>query len=211
VLDTVDLHSLRQCRQQLFKQSQGSGLNEVERNQLPPITANAVQLRQAMAHDDMAQREIAAIFRCDLSLLISPVEIEFLQQQFAVPAMLLHFCNLMLIPASQLAPDYHQRNGFFSIGNFRHAPNWDAVLWLKHAIWPKIREKLPDAQLSIAGAYPPPKLSQLHMPRQGFMCWAGFLMLSRRWLRHAFVWLPYVLVQELKESWPMRWLAPRQV
>ena len=55
-----------------------------------------------------------------------------------------------------------------SIGNFRHAPNWDAVLWLKQQIWPLIRKQLPNAQIHIYGAYPPPKATDLHAPAQGF-------------------------------------------
>ncbi|MEB0015097.1 glycosyltransferase family 4 protein, partial [Glaciimonas sp. Cout2] len=37
-----------------------------------------------------------------------------------------------------------------------------------HALWPKIRAQLPDAQLHVAGSYPPPKATALHHPKQGF-------------------------------------------
>jgi glycosyltransferase involved in cell wall biosynthesis len=63
---------------------------------------------------------------------------------------------------------FSERQHFISIGNFRHEPNWDAVLYLKHAIWPLIRAQLPQAELHIYGAYPPPKATQLHNPKQGF-------------------------------------------
>jgi len=55
-----------------------------------------------------------------------------------------------------------------TIGNFRHAPNWDAVLWLKQSIWPLIRKQLPNAELHIYGAYAPPKATALHAPKDGF-------------------------------------------
>jgi glycosyltransferase involved in cell wall biosynthesis len=42
------------------------------------------------------------------------------------------------------------------------------VLWLKHAIWPRIRRLLPQAQLHVYGAYPPPKALALHNAQQGF-------------------------------------------
>ncbi|MDT4864467.1 stp1: sugar transferase, PEP-CTERM/EpsH1 system associated [compost metagenome] len=74
----------------------------------------------------------------------------------------------MLIPSATTRLDFDQREHFISIGNFRHAPNWDAVLWLKHALWPLIRQRLPQAQLHVYGAYPPPKATALHNPRQGF-------------------------------------------
>ena len=70
------------------------------------------------------------------------------------------------VPA-QFVP-FDQRQHFLSIGNFRHAPNWDAVLWMKTAIWPLIRQQLPTAQLHVYGAYTPPKATALHNPAQGF-------------------------------------------
>lgn len=66
-------------------------------------------------------------------------------------------------------PGFEQRAHFLTIGNFRHAPNWDAVLWLKESLWPRIREQLPRAELHIYGAYPPPKATALHNERQGFL------------------------------------------
>lgn len=175
VLDTTDLHSLRDARHQLLKATQHHCRNEAERYQAGPVLASPEALREEMAgthgNQGIAQREIAAIYRCDLTLMISDAEINLLQQQFGVPAMLLHHCALMLMPSSaahQARPTFEQRAHFFSIGNFRHAPNWDAVLWLKHALWPKIREQLPDAQLHVAGSYPPPKATALHHPKQSF-------------------------------------------
>ncbi len=39
-----------------------------------------------MADTDLAKREIAAIYRCDLNLMISEVEIELLVEQFNLAA-----------------------------------------------------------------------------------------------------------------------------
>ncbi|MDO8653711.1 MAG: glycosyltransferase [Undibacterium sp.] len=168
VLDTSDLHSLRHARQTLLKQAQQNCRNESEKNQLGAVEADPASLYAVMAEDDMAQREIAAIYRCDLTLMISEFEMGLLQQQFGVPAPLLHHCNLMLIRSEVSLPAFSERQHFLSIGNFRHAPNWDAVLWLKHAIWPRIRQALPQAQLQVVGAYPPPKATALHNAQQGF-------------------------------------------
>ncbi|MFT4924207.1 MAG: glycosyltransferase involved in cell wall biosynthesis [Phenylobacterium sp.] len=148
ILDTVDLHFLRQARHNAYKQKR-------------PL--NPEDLRS-----DMAKREIAAILRCDLSLIISKVEFELLQKEFSVDPCLLHHLPFMLTQLETPLPDHHQRQGFVTIGNFRHAPNWDAVLWLKDNIWPLIRKQLPSAQLHICGAYPPPKATALHAPKQGF-------------------------------------------
>jgi hypothetical protein len=71
VLDTEDLHFLRQHRENtLGKDLKNTG------NQF---------------HTPLAFREIAAIYRCDLSLIISEFEMQLLQTQFNVPSELLHY------------------------------------------------------------------------------------------------------------------------
>ncbi|WP_252728864.1 glycosyltransferase [Aliiglaciecola lipolytica] len=150
ILDTEDLHFLRDARHKAHKQSR--------------------QVSESDLKSDMAMREIAAIYRCDLSLIISEYEMNVLQQQFSVPSALLHYCPFMLdIKQLKRSPvEFSQRQHFVSIGNFRHAPNWDAVLYLKQTIWPLIRKQIPSAQLHVYGAYPPPKATDLHNPKSGF-------------------------------------------
>lgn len=153
ILNTEDLHSLRHARHQALKQT---------RDQSPEDM-----------HSELAIREIAAIFRSDLTLMISAVETALLQERFQVPAEQLFTVPFMLEPNSaeeiQQRLPFSARQDFISIGNFRHAPNWDAVLYLKQTLWPKIRQRLPEARLHIYGAYPPPKATQLHQPAQGFL------------------------------------------
>jgi len=168
VLETCDLHSLRDARQRLLKAAQRACASEAEKQQCLAVAASGPELFAAMATDDLAQREVAAIYRSDLTLLISDFELQLLREQFGVPAALLHHCTLMLIPTATVQPAFEQRAHFLSIGNFRHAPNWDAVLWLKQQLWPLIRQRLPQAQLHVYGSYPPPKATALHNPRQGF-------------------------------------------
>ena len=174
VLDTEDLHSLRWARQMLLKEQQKACSNETQRHALGPVTASADQLYSLMASSDQAQREIAAIYRCDLSLMISSFENQLLNEIFTVPKALLQITPFMPEPTSNAGPEFAEREGFITIGNFRHPPNWDAVLWLKHHLWPQVREHLPGAQLRIYGAYQPAKATALHNPRQGFhLCgWA---------------------------------------
>lgn len=175
ILNTEDLHSLRSARQTLLKQWQKKQINECDKYQLTPVIADQKKLFEVMADSDIAQREIAAIFRSDLTLMISEFEMQLLQDVFSVPAHLLFYCPFLLTPQSEEQPDFCERQHFISIGNFRHEPNWDAVLCLKHTLWPAIRQQLPDAQLNIYGAYPPPKATALHNPKQGFyvMGWAA--------------------------------------
>ncbi|ATC96974.1 glycosyltransferase [Pseudoalteromonas tunicata] len=150
LLDTEDLQSLRDARLQAHKQNR-------------PCTTADLQ-------SDLAKREIAAILRCDLSLIISSYEIALLTDSFMISPHLLHHLPFMVENTqlkSELKP-FAERQHFMTIGNFRHAPNWDAVLYLQQ-IWPLIRKQLPDAQLHIYGSYPPPKATALHNPKTGFL------------------------------------------
>lgn len=175
VLDTCDLHSLRDARWRLLKLAQ----HQQEKPSLA-MSTDMPSLARAMRQDELVLREVAAIFRCDLSLMISPFEIDLLVQHFAVPPELMCLNRLMLMPSrSTTSPEFAQRRHFVSIGNFRHAPNWDAVLVLKQQIWPRLRERLQSSavasqldhavQLHIYGAYPPPKAIALHNEKEGFL------------------------------------------
>ena len=165
VLESCDLQSLRDARQQALKEQLAAG-NTEDFTEL--LSLNQTELFQRMAASDSAQREISAIYRCDLSLMISDAEIELLTGQFKLPPALLLHCPLLLDSRPQPVPEFAERAHFISIGNFRHAPNWDAVLWLKNSIWPLIRQQLPKAQLHIYGSYTPPKATALHNVAQGF-------------------------------------------
>ncbi|WP_232364407.1 glycosyltransferase [Salinimonas lutimaris] len=149
ILNTEDLHSLRHSRQQAIKQHTDA---------TPDF------------YDPMTQREMAAILRCDLTLIISAVEYTLLTDVFNVPVQQLIQTPLLLSPLTdRTIPDFNQRSGFVFIGNYRHAPNWDAALKLKQVIWPQIRRQLKHATLHLYGAYPAKKVTDLHNPRQGFM------------------------------------------
>ncbi|WP_353352381.1 glycosyltransferase [Oceaniserpentilla sp. 4NH20-0058] len=169
ILDSEDLHCLRFARQTLAKQHPQQVIKHVSDQNL---------------FTDQAKREIAAIYRCDLTLTISQYEMQILQQRFGVPANILLYMPFMLkqINVNTDIP-FHERTHFVSIGNFRHEPNWDAVLQLKQSIWPLIRKQLPHAQLHIFGAYPPKKATQLHNEKQGFLvkgwCEDAFKELSK--------------------------------
>ncbi|MEZ8611019.1 glycosyltransferase [Vibrio sp. 10N.222.51.C8] len=149
LLDTEDLQFLRNARHEAVKKE--------------------TELTKEHLYSDLAKREIAAILRCDLSLIISSYEMELLQSEFNIDPKLLHHLPFMVdlntLPES--TKSFEERKHFMTIGNFRHAPNWDAVLQLQK-IWPKIRKQLPDSELHIYGSYPPPKATALHNPKTGF-------------------------------------------
>jgi len=166
VLETSDLQSLRHARHHRLKERLKADADQNDFRQLyVPALREEFEL---MACSDLAKREIASLYRCDLNLMISEVEIELLVSQFGLPRQLLHWCPLMVeIPDAVFRP-FDERAHFLSIGNFRHAPNWDAVLWMKTTVWPLIRARLPEAQLHVYGAYTPPKATALHNAAQGF-------------------------------------------
>jgi len=163
ILDTEDLFCLRHARHDAYKQKRS--MTETD-----------------LLDSDLAQREIAAIFRCDLSLIISPKEMTLLTSLFNVDSTLLHLLPFTYSTEQlkQTTPPITERADFMTIGNFRHPPNWDAVLWLKQQIWPLIRAQLPQVKLHIYGAYPPPKATALHDEKSGFLVkgWVDDAMLA---------------------------------
>lgn len=188
VLDTCDLHSLREARQHQLNQARRGMQKESERQAMGVLSMEAHELSSMMMQSDVAKREIAAIYRCDWSLLTSSFEMNILRKEFGIDESLLHECNVMLPPSKCAWPTYEERAHFISIGNFRHAPNWDAVLWLKYAIWPLIRQQLPSAQLHVVGAYPPPKAMELHHAKEGFLV-KGWVDNAQEAMSHAKVCL----------------------
>ncbi|WP_298238921.1 glycosyltransferase family 4 protein [uncultured Algibacter sp.] len=153
ILDTEDLHCLRKGRRQAFKEAK-------------PFDTKYL-------FNDTAKREIASIYRCDLSLIISEVEMEILKNDFKVDASLLLYVPFLLdnITDEQLnkQPFFNDRKHFITIGNFLHEPNYNAVLYLKETIWPLIREDLPHTELHVYGSYASLKVNQLHNEKQGFL------------------------------------------
>lgn len=157
ILDSEDLFCLRHARHDAHKKN--------------GVMVEADSLSADLLNSELAKREVAAIFRCDLTFIISPKEMELLIDLFKVNVSLLHYLPFIFNQNQfeKINPSYKQRQGFISIGNFRHPPNWDSVLWLKQQVWPLIRKQLPKAELYICGAYPPPKATELHDEKTGFI------------------------------------------
>ena len=153
ILNTEDLHSFRNTREDCYKKGEEFTADKWR--------ANA-----------MAKREIASIYRSDLTLLISPTETELLKTEFCIPEDLLLTLPFMVeavaYEKNQELPSFGERKDFMFIGNGKHAPNLDAIKFLKTAIWPLIRKKLPKSNLNIYGAYLPQQITEMHKPNEGF-------------------------------------------
>jgi len=150
ILDTEDLHFLRQARQKAIK--------------------DGLALKTEHLLSDTAKREIASILRCDLSLIISEDEMSILENQFKIEPSLLHYLPFMEeeITTTNHWLNFEEKADFVFIGNFLHEPNWHTVQFLKTKIWPLLSKKLPGAKLNIYGAYPSQKVLQLHNPKENF-------------------------------------------
>lgn len=153
VLDTEDLHCLRHARHQALKEKR--------------------EFATADLLNKHAKREIASIYRCDLSLIISEYEVELLKTVFKVDEALPHYLPFMLDSVTEEDQKawlpFEERKQFVTIGNFLHPPNWDAVQYLKSDIWPLIRKQLPEAEMHVYGAYCSDKHRQLHSEKDGFL------------------------------------------
>lgn len=153
ILDTEDLHFLRFARKEALKNKDPIGLNYLV--------------------NDITKRELASIYRCDLTLIISKFEYNLLLETFKLDQSLLLYIPFLLEPIKNskfsLYPGFNERDHFMTIGNFRHEPNWNALLFLKNNIWPLIRKELRSAEIHIYGAYTKEKVMQLHNKEEGFI------------------------------------------
>ena len=171
ILDTEDLHCLRSARQQSDKK-------QTEIN----------------FFSDTAKREIASILRCDLSLIISEVEMKILEETFKVDSSLLYYLPFLEkeITAEMVQNwiPFEERTDFVFIGNFLHEPNFNTVQNLKTKVWPLLRKKLPNASMNIYGAYTSPKVLQLENKNEKFFVKGRALNAKETIAKHKILFAP---------------------
>ena len=147
ILDTEDLHFLRNAREKAFRQNKN--------------------LENSDLINDVFKREIASILRCDVSLIISEFEMNLLIEKFKIDENILFYLPLFG-EVKKSETSFSERKNFISIGNFLHEPNWQTVLQLKK-LWKNIKNQLPEAEIHIYGAYASEKVFQLHNEKEGFI------------------------------------------
>lgn len=154
VLNTEDLHSLRHYRETAVKQEKEFAV-------------------QDWLATDRAKREMASVFRSDLTLVVSTFEAQLLVNRVGVPDGHVLYLPFMLPALSEsntaLWLTFEERSGFVCFGNGKHAPNVDSIIQLKKSLWPNIRKQLPEATLSVYGAYLPQHFQQFHNKAEGFL------------------------------------------
>lgn len=139
VLDTVDLHHLREERE--------AGLR------------NDPALRRLAA--STRRRELAAIAAADVAWVVSPAEAQLLAR--ALPSASVKVLpNLHEVEHSPVP--FQARSGLLFVGGARHPPNVDAAGWLLTRIWPLVRARLPGCTLHIVGEGMPAALGGIRPP-----------------------------------------------
>ena len=153
ILDTEDLHSLRACREMALSDKK---------------IFNSTDWLSA----DITKRELASILRSDLSLIISDFELKLLVEKVKIDCSLLFYLPFVYKELTESIvenwPPFEQREHLVFIGNGKHAPNIDAILWLNNSIWPLLRKSLPNAELHIYGPYMPERIRKMDNAETGF-------------------------------------------
>ncbi|MGB0934286.1 MAG: glycosyltransferase family 4 protein [Lishizhenia sp.] len=149
ILNTEDLHFLREARK-----------TAVQKNE---------QIDAGNIRNEILYRELAALLRCDKTLLVSTFEKDLLEKHYQINSSKLIYYPVLINELIKNTIPFEQRKDFLFIGNFYHAPNWDALLYLKNEIWPVLRKKIPGAKLHIYGAYATEKVTRLQNIKENFI------------------------------------------
>jgi O-antigen biosynthesis protein len=141
IYDTVDLHYVR-----LKRAWELLADDSAEKRSL------AMEWQGMQAHElDMARQ-------ADLTLTVTAVEKDALQQQG--------------IKAVEVIPNIHQpyqgesrsfiqRQGVLFIGGYKHVPNIDCVEWLCNSIMPIVWQTLPNLKVTLLGSHPTEEVKRL--------------------------------------------------
>lgn len=126
VLDTVDLHHLREQR-------------EAEQHRDATLQRLACRTQE---------RELRVIRASDATWVVSDVEKTLLAR--LVPAANVHVVS-NVHDALGSVPGPQARHGVLFVGGAGHPPNLDAITWLLDALWPQMRARRPDLELHLVG------------------------------------------------------------
>jgi GT2 family glycosyltransferase len=140
IFHNVDLHYLRMSRQ-------------AELGKDPELR---------LAAEQMKVRELDLLKRVDCTIVTSPVEEEILRRENP-DANILVFPYMIDVVGTSVG--FTPRRDLMFLGGYRHTPNVDAAEWFVDEIWPKLANRLPEANLLIAGASPTESIKALASDR----------------------------------------------
>jgi glycosyltransferase involved in cell wall biosynthesis len=137
IFDTVDLHFLREERMAAYTKS----------------------IAMAKAAESMKRRELDAVRKSDLTLVVSPYEKALLER--LAPGNPIEIVS-NIHEVSHEGKPFHERRGLLFIGGFDHRPNIDAMLFFVKDIFPLIQKRMVSPiTLHIVGSNPPEKIRKL--------------------------------------------------
>ena len=139
VLDTVDLHYLREARAAKVANR-------------PALEKSALETRT---------RELAVIRASDVTLVVSEHERQMLAVD-AADAKVEVISNLHEVAGPGLP--FSQRKDIVFVGGFRHPPNGDGVRWFVESVMPLLRQRLPEVVLHCIGSDPTADILALQQP-----------------------------------------------
>jgi O-antigen biosynthesis protein len=135
IFDTVDLHFLRESRR-----------------------ADVADRGRASQAKRLKDEELAVARACDVTLVVSPAELELLARE--APDIAVETVSLIVRPDPTGTP-FAERAGILYIANFQHPPNCDALEdYLRH-IHPLVQARLPGVPFLVIGDHVPPQLRKL--------------------------------------------------
>jgi len=136
VLDTIDLHFLRQRR-------------------LAALTNDRLLAQSAEA---VYRQEIDCIARCDVTWVVSDIEKDLLARELPRAKVLI---QTLVHDTIDAPPPFEAREGMLFVGGYRHPPNVDAATWFAREIAPLLKERLPGVKAFIAGSNAPRTVMEL--------------------------------------------------
>jgi glycosyltransferase involved in cell wall biosynthesis len=136
VLDTIDLHFLRQRR-------------------LAALTNDRTLAQSAEA---IHRQEVDCIARCDVTWVVSDVEQEILARDMPRATVLIQ--SNVHENVEDIRP-FAEREGILFVGGYRHPPNVDAATWFTREIAPILARRLPGVKAYLAGSNAPRAVTEL--------------------------------------------------
>jgi glycosyltransferase involved in cell wall biosynthesis len=143
IYDTIDLHYLRMKRAW-------------------ELSSKPRSIEAAREWVNMQSRELKLAHEADLTVTVTPIEREILEQQAV--------SNIAVIPNIHDSyqgekPSFCEREGLLFIGSYNHPPNIDAVVWLCESIMPLVWAQIPEVKVTLLGSNPTEKVQNLASDR----------------------------------------------
>ena len=104
--------------------------------------------------DETRRRELAVYRKSDVVIAVSEWDRAALEKESGLPPVAV----VPLIVPTRPRPCVCRENEIVFIGGFDHMPNLDGLAWFVSHAWPKVREAVPDATLTVIGSNARPEV-----------------------------------------------------